>query len=84
MKLGFCARGIYIMNLLSGLDGLFGPYIYRGGPYNVTTSVNVLTETVRLGQPPQLIDINRDGFVTDRGGCWPGYPTSNNRGVQPG
>ena len=43
-KLGFCARYIYIRNPLTGLDGLFRPYIYRGGPYNVTASINVLTK----------------------------------------
>jgi hypothetical protein len=43
------------------LDGLFGPYIYRGEPYKVTASVNILTEAVALGCSTWLIYINRDG-----------------------
>lgn len=32
--------------------------IYQGGPYNVTTSVNVLIKAVALGKSPRLININ--------------------------
>jgi hypothetical protein len=37
--------------------------IYRGGPYNVTVSVNVLNETVALGKPSRLVNINRGGRI---------------------
>jgi len=33
----WCVHSIYIRNPLSGLDGLSGLNIYRGGLYNVTT-----------------------------------------------
>jgi hypothetical protein len=35
--------------------------IYRDGLYNVTASVNTLTEAFALGKLSQLININRDG-----------------------
>jgi hypothetical protein len=56
---------LYIPSAISGrlwASGLRGwASIYRGGPYNVTVSVNVFIEVVALEQPPRLIDINRCG-----------------------
>jgi hypothetical protein len=48
------ARCIYMRNLLPGLRWAVWATIYRGGFYNVTASVNILTETVVLGKPPRL------------------------------
>ena len=38
--------------------------IYRGRLYNVTASVNVLTEAVVFEKSPPLININQGGRVT--------------------
>jgi hypothetical protein len=48
VELGFECLHIYIRSPLPGLDGLSGPNIYRGRPYNVTASVNVFIEAVAL------------------------------------
>jgi hypothetical protein len=51
-----------------GLDGsrwaVWAPSlasIFRGGPYSVPVSVDILTEAFALEQLPRLIDINRGG-----------------------
>jgi len=59
---------IYTQSEISGPNGsrwtvwaLKWATIIRGGPYKMPASVNVLTETFALEQPPRLIDINRGG-----------------------
>ena len=48
--------------MVVGLKWAYGlGFIYRDGLYNVTASVNILTETVALEKPSQVKNINRGG-----------------------
>ena len=48
--------------MVVGLKWAYGfGLIYRDGLYNMTASVNILTEAFVLGKLPRLININRDG-----------------------
>ena len=67
-QLGFSSHYIY-----SALD--IGPRNSSGLGQNFAASVNRVTEVVLLHCPPRL--------MLNRGGCWAGCPTTNNRGGQP-